>query len=288
MSYRVRVKERGRPPGHVSIEVAAAVIAALRVALRAEAANFNARETRRAPQSKLERESIAMSLVGVESGTTTLVWESEAASLFDGPREMFDSLITEAKRAPQNGSGSVSMQKALLSLEPVLKRRVEWIEFIDEDGTTGMVDAVIVDRIRLSLTKHVNGGPVDNPEVVGRLLELDLAARTFQIFTGFASKAVKVRYDDILEPIVRDAMKMFVSARVSLGVSGERSLLSLEALDDLPDSQFDERRTLDQLISDQRLAPITDFDSLALDDIEPVDEATFDEFIRAIRHRSAD
>jgi len=289
VSLRVRVKEHGLRDGRVSFRVAAAVMNTLHVALRAEAASLNAKK-QRGRLSSFERESIAMSLTGIEVGSGTMVWESEAVSLFDVPGTMFDHLIAEANRVVGDPNSNASLQKALLALEPLfqVESPVEWIEFRDDRvDRCARVDRFTVDRIRLFFGGlSDNGSESENARLVGRLLELDLAAQTFRLH-GVGNSKVIVEYEDVMEPLVRDALKQFVVARVAIGAAGQRQLVSLEVQSELPESRFDERRSLAQIIAEQRIKPLDDFASLALEDPEAVSNDVFDDFIKNARRGSA-
>jgi hypothetical protein len=101
LSYRVKVKHRYLLPGRVSLKAAAILMNALQIAVRAQAVALNARRNTRGRLMKLQRESITMSLVGVEKGSGVLVIESESSTLLDVPGAAFSEMISEINR-PQD------------------------------------------------------------------------------------------------------------------------------------------------------------------------------------------
>jgi hypothetical protein len=183
LSYRVKVKHRYSLSGRVSLEAAAVVVNALRIAVRAQAASLNARHNTRGHLTKLQRESITMSLVGVEKGSGVLVIESESSTQLDVPGAAFSEMIAEINR-PQDLPPHIGMQRALLALESLFRREsdvdVEQVEFIDKDGNVARVDFQTMSRILSTFEEQARDEGVETASLTGRLLELDLARqRTF-------------------------------------------------------------------------------------------------------------
>ena len=112
--------------------------------------------------------------------------------------------------------------------------------------------------------------------------------RSFEVHS--AHEKTVVSYDDILEPLVMNALKRFIVADVQKDSDGRKVLLSVATVEDIPESRFDDVRTIHEIISEQRLEPIVDFSSLAMDDLDEADKATLEEFsafIRSARHDEA-
>lgn len=283
MKYRVRVKDRSLPPGRVSLWAASLIITTLRVALRAEAASISNRKSAKGRLSKLQQESIGVSLVGVESGTGVMVFEPDVQSLIDLPAQTFEGLILESNRNGSLDGLNIGIQKAILNLEPLFrdKSTIDWVEFIDERGSTGRLNSEKIERIRLGLVR-AESPESEAPgalEIVGRLLELNLANQTFQVH-GIHDRPETIAYQDFMEPIVRESLERFVTAQVTV----EGDLLSLETLDAIPDSRFYESTTLFSIMAEQGIKPLTDFGSLEMTDIESV---PLEEFIRFRRGETA-
>jgi hypothetical protein len=291
MSFRVRIKERGLPNGRVSLWVLSVVVKSLQVALRAEAFAISARQTStRGRLAKLARESIGMSLVAIEEGSGVTVWESETNSLLDIPRQVFDDLVTESNRLPETqDQANICIQKSLLTLEAIFRKDspVDFIEYINEDGKTGRVTADTVERIRSAIGEQIIQDEHEAPSLVtGRLLELNLSTRTFEIH-GIQDVRTTVHFDESLMPIVFNAVDRFVAASIYLGDMGEKELISMETLDDVPESRFYEVRSVKQIISEQGIKPLGDFSHLALDEPDTVSAEEFNSFIRESRRGDA-
>lgn len=286
MSFRVRLQQRDLPNGRVSIVAAHAVINALRIALRAESSALSARIPKRGQLPKLVRESIGMSLSAVESGSGTLVLESETASLVDIPSQVFDDFIAEAHRHTEDASkANIGIQKALLSLESLfrLSSPVEWIEFTEPSGKSARVTAATIERIKHTIGEQgTDSTPEPVCDIVGKLLELDLASHSLRIHDVQGEK-ITIHYDDILEPIVIESLNNFVTATTRKNAASEQELISLEVFADAPESQFQEIRSITQLISQQGLRPLSDFSELALSEPDAVSPEEFREFLRATR-----
>ncbi len=291
MSFRVRIKERGLPNGRVSLWVLSVVVKSLQVALRAEASAISARQTStRGRLAKLARESIGMSLVAIEKGSGVTVWESETNSLLDIPRQVFDDLVTESNRLPETqDQANIGIQKSLLTLEAIFRKDspVDFIEYINEDGKTGRVTADTVERIRSAIGEQIIQDEHEAPSLVtGRLLELNLSTRTFEIH-GIQDVRTTVHCDESLMPIVFNAVDRFVAASIYLGDMGEKELISMETLDDVPESRFHEVRSVKQIISEQGIKPLGNFAHLALDEPDSVSAEEFNRFIRESRRGEA-
>jgi hypothetical protein len=118
--------------------------------------------------------------------------------------------------------------------------------------------------------------------VAGRLLELDLANRSFQIHTS--REKVTVGYEDFFEVIVKEALKQFVMADVHIREGLKPSLLSLDVLDTVPTSRFDDVvATFAHIIAVQDIRPIHDFASLAMETLEDGDSVSLEEFNTFVR-----
>jgi hypothetical protein len=126
----VKVKHRYLLPGRVSLKAAAIIMNALRIAVRAQAAALNARRNTRGRLTKLQRESITTSLVGVEKGSGVLVIESESSTLLDVPGAAFSEMIAEINR-PKDLPPHIGMQRALLALESLFRRESD----VDVEGS---------------------------------------------------------------------------------------------------------------------------------------------------------
>jgi len=288
MSFRVRIKENGLADGRVSVWATSIIIKALQVALRSEASSVGfSKSTSRGRLAKLARESSRLSISRVESGSGQLVLESETDSLVDIPAQMFEDIVREAQRGVEDQeNANQGIQKALLSLETLFRDNspVEFVEFIDQEDRVGTVNRGTVERLKVALGVNVSE-PDDGPpplSIVGRLLELDLANRSFKIY-GIQDDPFTVIYDDYLESFIKDALKFFVKADIQLTDEGRRSLVSLIVLDDIPESRFDEIRTIDQIVREQGVQPLQAFDDLGLEDPDPVSAEEFNAFIRSIR-----
>jgi len=259
----VKVKHRHLLPGRVSLKAAAIVMNALRIAVRAQAAFLNARRNTRGRLAKLQRESVTMSLVGVEKGSGVLVIESESSTLLDVPGAAFSELIAEINR-PNDVPPHVGMQRALLTLESLFRREsdvgVEELEFTDKDGNVARVDFETMARIRSAFEEQARAEGVETIALTGRLLELDLARQSFRVHTA-GDEVETIGYTGMMEQVVRDALNAFVVATVATS-AGHQDLLSLEIIENVPEGRFSERRSLDSIVSEQGISPLDDFDAL--------------------------
>jgi voltage-gated potassium channel Kch len=273
------------------MRAASAIIRTLQVALRAEVASTNIRKaSQRGRLSKLARDSIGLSLVAIEQGSGVMVFEPDTASLIDLPSQVFKDLIAETRR--EGGARhNAGIQKAILSLAELFQNEstIESIEFIDAQDNAGTVNPSTIERIRLVLSEPADTYAIDaHDQVTGRLLELDLVNRSFEVHS--AHEKTVVGYDDFLEPLVMSALKRFIVAGVQKGADGRQTLLSVATIDDIPDSRFGDVRTIGDVISEQQLEPIVDFSSLAMEGLDAKDKATPEEFrafIRSARHDDA-
>lgn len=283
-SLRVRIKERGQLPGRVSLRAASAIVKALQVALRAEAATTNIRKaSQRGRLSKLARESMGIALVAIEGGSGVMVWESETASLLDLPSQVFEHFIGEARRESGHHE-NVGIQKAILSLSELFEYEpaIESVEFIDATENVGVIYASTIDRIRIALSQAPKGiAGAQRSQVTGRLLELDLVNRSLELHS--VQERAVVEYDDFMEPIVISALNHFVRADVRREADGSRSLLSMNVIESVPDSRFDDVRSIAEIVGEQRVEPITDFSLLAMENLDLADTASLEEFQSFIR-----
>jgi transglutaminase-like putative cysteine protease len=259
---------------------------ALRIAVRAQAATFSARRTIRGRLTKLQRESITMSLVGVEKGSGVLVIESESPTPLDVPGAAFSEMIAEINR-PQNLPAHTGMQRAVLALESLFRREsdaeVEEVEFIDKHGNVARVDFQTMSRIRSTFEDQARDDGVETAALTGRLLELDLARQSFRVHTA-GDEVETIGYTDIMEQVVRDALNAFVVATVATN-AGHQDLLSLEIIENVPESRFSERRSLDSIVNEQGISPLQDLDALAMPDLIAVPYDEFESFVKALRHK---
>jgi len=288
LSYKVRVKERNLSSGRVSLEAASAIINVLRVAIRAQTAAIGVRKSQRGRIGKLARETAHISLVRIDEGSGIMVWESENLSLFDAPREAFDGLVREVLRHPEDlESSNGAMQKAILTLENAFRENspIEFIEFVDGSGVSAKVDASTVYRLRLSISNGNAESVHTSDEITGRLMELDLSTRTFQVHEANGDTRT-ISYDTLLESVIQESLDRFVTARTAIAPTGLRSLLSLETVDEIPFSRFSQQSSLGQLIAEQNVLPISDFRLLEMDDPDLVSSAEFAEFLRSARRDS--
>lgn len=290
MSFRVRIKQRELPDGRVSIWAAGVIMQALRIALRSEASSFSARRSTKGRMSRALRESIAVSLTAVESGSGVLVFESESVPVsvaaFDLPHHTFDGLIREVERSPRDRDrANVALQRALLSLDTLFHRDsdIESIEFLADDGRRATVDQRTMKALREAVEEKLgeeeNLGSV---RLAGRLLEVDLAAKTFRVHAALGQPAT-VEFVDAYEPVVTNALNQFVSVEIALREDGRRELLTLEPIDGIPQSRFSSSRTIAQIASEQEVLPIGDIANLALDDPDQVSLEEFTAFLQSAR-----
>ncbi len=284
MSLRVRIQDRARPAGHVSMLSASVIIRALQVAIRAEASSIRVRARGRTP--KLVRESSGLSLIAIEQGSGVMVWEPDTMSLIDLPSQVFEDFVDESARTAEDANGNTGIQKALLLLETLFRdgSSVQSVEFIDGRNRVGTFDLATVERIRAALSQplEVAGETTTSMRVAGRLLELDLANRSFQIHTS--REKVTVGYEDFFEVIVKEALKQFVMADVHIREGLKPSLLSLDVLDTVPTSRFDDVvATFAHIIAVQDIRPIHDFASLAMETLEDGDSVSLEEFNTFVR-----
>ena len=276
--------------GRVSLEAAAAVINVLRVAIRAESAALGVRKSLRGRIGKTARESSKISLIGIREGSGILVWEPEHQTLFNAPGEAFDSIITELLRESTiDKPANLPMQKALLTLENVFSEQsaIESIEFADETGRSAKVDAETVYKIRLQVSENAKLAFKPSKAITGRLMEVDMASRTFRV-DEITGRGTTISYDDLLEPIVVGGMNSFVAVQISTKVDAIPDLVSIQTIEDIPDSGFYEKATLAQIIEMQEIRPVTDIDALAMEDPEAVSTEEFRAFIIATRRGQDD
>jgi hypothetical protein len=94
--------------------------------------------------SKLQRESTAMSLIGIEEGSGVLVIESESQTLIDVPGSAFEEMIVEANSSRSDRKlGNAGMQRAILALGALFRwdSNVEDIELVSDSGSRAKIDA---------------------------------------------------------------------------------------------------------------------------------------------------
>jgi len=218
-----------------------------------------------------------------------MVFESESATLIDVPGLAFDGLIAEAKRpVTDSDNANRSLQRALLLLTPILTSdlEVDGFEFIS-DGRSATVDIGTLDRIKLLVRESVVADDEYVTQVVGRMLELDLAAKSLRVHQ-LPNDPVTLSYPDLLEESVIAVLDSFVVAEYSLNDFGQRELLWIESASRLPVSRFNERRDLARMIADQGIKPIEDFNSLAMEGAETVSLEEFDTFLDDLRREAAE
>ena len=279
-SYRIKVFHRELPPGRVSVRAAAVVMNALRIAVRSEAAVMTSRKSIRGRLTQLQRESTVMSLVGVEAGSGVLVIESESSTLLDIPGAAFDEIIATANERESHNSGVL---RAILAMESLFRdgSDVERVEFVNERGGSGTIDAGTIARIKSTLGEESPEAGAQMREITGRLLELDLARQSFRVHAA-SDDVETISYSDLLEPIVMEALNCFVTATV-LEAEGERRLAALETLEGIPSMRFHERRNLDDIAREQGVSALDDFEGLEMPDADGVPLEEFQAFIKASR-----
>jgi hypothetical protein len=224
-----------------------------------------------------------MSLVAVEIGSGVLVIESESSTLLDIPGTAFEEMVAEANGLHgEHGSGG--MQRALLALETLFRRdsEIEDIEFVSESGASAKVDSSTLARIKTVLSKQAHQAGTQTLEITGRLLELDLARKSFRIH-GALDDVATIVYSDILEPILMDALDCFVTASVVATPGGQRELISLEELEGVPETRFQERRSLEDIAEEQGVSALQDIESLAMPDADAVPLEEFQAFVKSLR-----
>jgi hypothetical protein len=282
MSYRIKIVHRDLPPGRVSLRAAAIVMNALRIAVRAEAAAIGSHKSLRGRLTKLQRESTAMSLVGVESGSGVLVIESESSTLLNIPGSAFDELIVAVSKTNGHPINS-GMCRAVLALEPLFRRDsdVECVELLGEAGESGTVDAGTIARMKSVLSDEEHDPGTGTREITGRLLELDLARQSFRIH-GPSDEIETIAYSELLEPIVMEALNCFVRATL-VEADGQWELASLEALEGVPPMRFHERRSIDDIAREQGVSALEHFDTLGMPEGDGVPLDEFQSFIKALR-----
>lgn len=282
MEYRVRIQDRSKPPGRVSLWAASVIMTTLRAALRTEATMMSKRKSTRGKMSRLQRESVELSLVRVEAGSGTLVFESDVQTLIDLPDKVFEDFVVEAHR---NGepSPNTELQKILLNLEVLFANDspIEWIEFNDNRGSPGRYDAGKIEKIRSKLvaSETTPESVVASLDVVGRLLEIDLSKQTLQIHTVH-DQPDTISFADFMEPIIKESLERFVLANVTVNPSGVKELLSLEPIESVPESRFFENPNLEQIIAEQQVSALKDFAALEIPDAEGVPLEDFIKFRR--------
>jgi hypothetical protein len=230
-----------------------------------------------------------MSLVAVEPGSGVLVFESESTTLLDIPGAAFDAMIDEVNRPADNDrAGNFGMQRALLAFEALFRHSagVDTIELISETGSRAMVDRSTINRVRASIEENAAEAGAQTIELSGRLLELDLAKRSFRVH-GILGDVETISFSDVMEPLVRETLDSFVSATIAVTTSGERELLNLQSLADAPLTRFNERRSIETIIDEQQIVPLDDIESLALPEASEIPLDQFQSVIKSLR-RSAD
>lgn len=231
--------------------------------------------------SKVQRESVELSLVRVEEGSSVLIFDSDVQTLLDLPNKVFAEFIREANRNEDHGE-NISIQRTALNLEPLLAKGspIEWIEFDDAQGSSGRYDAPKLEKIREHLiASEAAADPDTFVEVVGRLLELDLSRQTFQIH-GVRDEPTTIAFADFMEPIVKEALERFVNASVTVSRAGTRELLSIVPIEAIPESQFYEKLIIEQVIAAQGVSPLSNVAGLELPDGDSVPLEEFIEFRR--------
>ncbi len=290
MSFRIRIKQRELPDGRVSIWAAGVIMQALRIALRSEAAAFSARRSAKGRMSKAVRQSIGVSLTAVEPGSGVMVFESEAsaasAAAFDVPRHTFDGLIREIDRSPQDrADANVALQRALLSLDVLFHRDsdVESIELVADDGRRAKLDRETMKALRETVEERLGEEEAAGSAMLtGRLLEVDLAAKTFRVHAALGQPAT-VEFSDAYEALVTNALNQFVSVEVTVRENGRQELLTIEPVDGIPPSRFSARRSIAHVAAEQEVRPIADIAALALDDPDAVSLEEFTAFLQSTR-----
>ena len=280
----MRVNEQGLPGGRVSIAAVSAVLRAIQIGLRAESSAINVRKSGRGRKSRLVSESTGMSLVKISDGSGVMELESEASSLLDIPAQLFEDLVIEASRpADDLSSSNIGVRRALLSLESLFRdySKIESNEFIDGNGRAAPVTSATIAVLRDQLTDNESDDHQNNFRVTGRVLELNLVQQSFEVHT-FGSSMV-IRYDDYLENAVLDSLKCFVTAEFLLNTNAQRTLVSINTIDAIPESQFDNPRSIRQKILDQGIVPMEDFESLAMTTLTEEDIIPLERFQSEIK-----
>ncbi len=222
-----------------------------------------------------------MSLIGVERGSGVLVLESESRTLVDVPAYAFDAMISSIERL---GAGDAEMRKALLVFEALFDRPsdVEGIELIGESGRSMVVNQRTLERIRELHVNEAAGRGEEARCVVGRVLELDLAKKTFRIHDSAGETSV-VAFSDAMEPLVTGALNMFVTVQAIAGDRKILDLVSLEASESMPPSRFNDRTSLDEIARAQGISALEAFDEDPFPGIEPAPLESFQAFIKTAR-----
>ncbi len=122
-------------------------------------------------------------------------------------------------------------------------------------------------------------------EITGRLLELDLASKSFRIH-GPSDEIETVVYSEPLEPRVMETLNCFVRATV-VETDGHWELASLEAPEGVPAMRFHERRSIDDIEREQGVSALERFDSLGMPDGDGVPLDQFQSFIKRSRWERA-
>lgn len=229
-----------------------------------------------------------MSLVAIERGSGVLVFESESSTLLDVPGSAFESLLVEVNRGEADiRRANPGMQRALLALEVLFADQsdVRSIELLSERGEHAIVDYDTIARVKSALVEQAVEDGTAVVEMTGRLLELDLARRSFRIH-GVLDDVETIAFPDLLEPSVKDALDGFVTAHFVLDPTGYRELISIEPLEGVPETRFHERRTLDQIAEEQNITPLEDIEALALPDASHVPFEDFELFLKNLRRGS--
>ena len=139
-------------------------------------------------------------------------------------------------------------------------------------------------RIRSTFEEQARDEGVETAALTGRLLELDLARQSFRVHTA-GDEVETIGYTDSMEQVVRDALNAFVVATVGTN-AGQQDLLSLEIIENVMESRFSERRSLDSIVSEQGISPLDDLDALAMPDLVAVPYDEFASFVKALRTKS--
>jgi hypothetical protein len=140
--------------------------------------------------------------------------------------------------------------------------------------------------VRASIEENAAEAGAQTIELSGRLLELDLAKRSFRVH-GILGDVETISFSDVMEPLVRETLDSFVSATIAVTTSGERELLNLQSLADAPLTRFNERRSIETIIDEQQIVPLDDIESLALPEASEIPLDQFQSVIKSLR-RSAD
>jgi hypothetical protein len=230
-----------------------------------------------------------MSLIGIEEGSGVLVIESESQTLIDVPGSAFEEMIVEANSSRSDRKlGNAGMQRAILALGALFRwdSNVEDIELVSDSGSRAKIDANTIRSIESAFAQGAVEDGAQTLQITGRLLEIDLARKSFRIH-GHLDDISTIAYADLLETVVVDALDCFVSVTVLAAAGGARDLISLLSFVDVPETRFHERRTLEEIADEQGVSELINLDSLALSDASQVPQAEFQAFVKDLRRGSA-